>query len=69
MLNPTEDYSGVPGSGPQKAVYPDPKLGQVRFPASALGNEVQGSITFYDDPLVKTNDMKNRGGTKPDYEN
>lgn len=69
ILHPTEDYSGVAGSGPQKAVYPDPALGQVRFPASALGKEIPGSISFYDDALVKNNDMKNRGGTKPDYEN
>lgn len=39
------------------------------FPASYLGSEVPGSESFYKDPLVQNNDMKNRGGSKPDYEN
>lgn len=51
------DLQGNPVA--QNAVYPDPVLGTVYFPQSALAKEIQGSNAFYQRSEVIANDKAN----------
>jgi hypothetical protein len=44
---------------PQNAVYPDPKLGPLKFSQAMLDNEIKGSEAFYKRPEVIANDKAN----------